>query len=119
MDLETATLKNGFRGLDCEEGFRSMVMVFNDRLFDDGWAEPYVVHMKLKTMHIASSIARCLRRIGVQLYNDIGLECSEAGINQIMEKFKELYPGMEVEWLVFSCSCVPFGHDTEDFDYED
>ena len=96
-----------------------MIIVFNDYLFDNGWAEPYVVHIKLKTMHTASSIATSLRRIGVQLYNDVGLECSEDGINQIMEKFKELYPEMEVEWFVFSCPCVPFGNDVEFFDYED
>ena len=120
MNLENVTLKNGFRGLDCEDGFRSMVFVFNDRMFDDGWAEPFVVHMKINTrLMTADFLADRLRQIGSQLYNDGVLECSEDGVNQIMNKFKQLYPGFEAEWIVFRCPCVPFGHDVEDFNYDD
>lgn len=98
-----------------DDNYTYMTIVFNDFMFEDGWAEPYIVQIKLKTEQPPQLIAERLKGIAIGLYNsEDGLECSYSGIEQILDKYKELvHP--ELEYHISGCASVPFG-DVEKFD---
>lgn len=93
-------------------------IIFNDRFFEDGWAEPYLVTLHFTKLHeseikcpnlITGKIQKCIN----DMIGD-GFDCSESGINQILEKFR-LSENRLDSWDIAFISGVCFGTDKYDF----
>lgn len=114
LQADDVCLGDGYEGVEKPGGYKCMTMIFNDRAFNDGWTEPYLVHLKLKTMQSARDIASQLAAIAQEHYEDGNCETSAGGIHQIMDRFKDMHP--ELEYFIFGCPTVPFGDDIRPFD---
>ena len=108
---------NGYEGVEKSGGYKCMTMVFNDRGFEDGWTEPYILHMKLKTFQSAGDIAGQLAAIGQAYYEESSNAASIFGIHQIMDRLKAIHP--ELEYFIFGCPTVPFGDDISPYNITD
>lgn len=117
LRAENVCQENGYEGVAKAGGYRCMTMVFNDMAFEDGWTEPYIVHMKLKTNLSAKDIAGRLAVIGQAFYDEGSNAVSVFGIQQIMDRFKAVHP--ELEYFIFNCPTVPFGDDITPYDIID
>lgn len=85
-------------------------IVFLDRNFDDGWAEPYLVEIK-GVEH--ACVKESLVSLGVDLNENLGLECSESGIRQILDAYKKVNP--KVSYTITNLPVVPYGGDTDKY----
>lgn len=68
-------------------------LIFNNRMFEDGWAEPYLVTLifsKLSEVEIHNPQAQALKiqKCANSMLND-GISCSADGIEQILKKYQE------------------------------
>lgn len=91
---------------------KTVKIIFNDRFFEDGWAEPYLVTLHFSELYdseikspniISEEIQKCIN----DMVTD-GFDCSESGIKQILEKYQENESRLE-SWGISSISGVCFG----------
>ena len=72
-------MKNNFR------------FVFNDRAFDDGWAEPYIVEVitncQIEGNALRNKISKKIKEIE---NSEDGIECADSGITQVLDAIPEI-----------------------------
>lgn len=91
---------------------KTVKIIFNDRFFEDGWAEPYLVTLHFSELYDAE--IKCPNIISEEIQKCInamvqdGFDCSESGIKQILEKYQENESRLE-SWGISSIAGVCFG----------
>lgn len=69
----------------------NLTLIFNDRIFDDGYVEPYIINVFTKSDYEKNYVYdRIEEAINMAENSDEGMQCSEEGIRQIFSYLNDI-----------------------------
>lgn len=82
---------------------KNFKFIFNDRMFDDGWAEPYIVEVTTRKPISKENLQIEIQAAIEEMQNDEdGMECSESGIKQIFSYIDDLILEIKISQLEYN-----------------
>ena len=91
---------------------QNLDLIFNDRMFEDGWAEPYMVNLQFEAneTYNANDLTIALQECANNLSED--MNCSEDGIEMILRDFMKSHPELKnFSYKISFISGICFGHE--------